>query len=166
MQRVVLANGAIEIEIWDLGARLNRVTFDGIGNLVDGAETETEARTDKLNHGSIAGPVANRISSGKAIIAGEEYAFEKNENGCTLLHSGSKSTRDALWELVSCRESEATFEVQLPHLADGFPGNRKLRAIYRLVEDGFDVTFEAETDAPTLMNMVGSICGFKELLEA
>ena len=150
---LALKSGRTTLDLWTLGARINAVTWDGSASLVDGSSTETEARTDKLNHGSVCGPVANRIAGGTAEIDGKIFQFEKNENGKTLLHSGAKSTRDANWSVVDHDADSAVLRLEIADMADDFPGNRRINAAYRLHDTGFDLTFTATSDTPTLMNL-------------
>ncbi|NNE81719.1 MAG: galactose mutarotase [Silicimonas sp.] len=150
---LALSAGRTSIEVWTLGARLNAATWDGDTGLVDGAASVDEALGPKLNHGSVAGPVANRIAGGSAEIDGKVYDFEKNENEKTLLHSGSKSTRDAIWRVAEQTKDSARLTLARRHLQDGFPGNRRIEARYLVTDEGFDLTFTATSDAPTLMNL-------------
>lgn len=150
---LALEAGRCLIEVWTLGARLNAATWDGETGLLDGASSPEEARTAKLNHGSVAGPVANRIAGGTAEIDGRPFTFERNENGRTLLHSGAGSTRDALWTVARQSGDEAALTLDIAHMSDGFPGNRRIEALYSVVDGGFDLAFRATSDAPTLMNL-------------
>ena len=89
---LTLAKGRTSIEVWSLGARLNAASWDGKTGLLDGASTVEEARGAKLNHGSVAGPVANRIAGGETQIDGETYRFErKNPEQGDALNSSSRS---------------------------------------------------------------------------
>ena len=153
MDFITLENGPMSIELWTLGARLNQASFGAFTNLLDGSTSEEEARGPKLNHGSVAGPVANRLAGGRAEINGTLYGFERDENGKTLLHSGSKSTRDALWSVGSRSDHALELTLEIADMADDFPGNRRITAQYEVVEDGFDLSFRATSDAPTLMNL-------------
>lgn len=150
---LTLTSGSMSIEVWTIGARLNAATWNGHSGLLDSSKTLEEALGPKLNHGSVAGPVANRIAGGTADIDGLAHDFERNENGITLLHSGSKSTRDAVWTLDERTTTSATLGLAIARMADDFPGNRVIRARYDVVENGFDLTFTATTDRPTLMNL-------------
>lgn len=122
-------------------------------SLVDGSSSEEEARGPKLNHGSVAGPVANRIAGGTADIDGMTYDFERNEGGITTLHSGSKSLRDAVWEIDALSDNCATLSILRRHLEDDLPGERRFTAVYAVGDDSFSLTFEATTDRPTLVNL-------------
>jgi aldose 1-epimerase len=150
---LILKSGRTTLDLWTLGARINAVTWDGSASLLDGSTSEDQARTDKLNHGSVCGPVANRIAGGSAEIDGKTYDFEKDENGKTLLHSGAKSTRDAIWSVVDHDADSAVLRLDIADRTDDFPGNRRINAAVRLHDTGFDLTFTATTDAPTLINL-------------
>ena len=150
---LTLTKGCTSIEVWTLGARLNAASWNGVTGLLDGADTVDEARTSKLNHGSVCGPVGNRIAGATADVGGVAYQFERNENGKTLLHSGSKSTRDAVWRVDDVTETTIHLSLAPAHMSDDFPGNRAITAIYAIHDNGFDLGFSATTDAPTLMNL-------------
>ena len=150
---IALRAGSMQIDVWTIGARLNAVSWNGIDGMVDGAETPDDARGPKLNHGCVVGPVANRIAGSQFEIDGTTYSFEPNEGTETFLHSGAKSLRDFVWTVASRTENSARLVAEVADMADGFPGNRRFKADYSVVDDGFDLTFSATTDAPTFVNM-------------
>ena len=150
---ITLHAGSMRIDVWTIGARLNAVSWNGIDGMVDGAETPEDARGPKLNHGCVVGPVANRIAGSEFKIDGTTYSFEPNEGATTFLHSGAKSLRDFVWNVESVTEIATRLVADVAHMADGFPGNRCFTAEYSVVEEGFDLTFSATTDAPTFVNM-------------
>ena len=152
MERITLGQGNTEIEIWPLGARLNAVRWRDFGDLVAGTETREQALGPNLNHGTLVGPVANRIAGGRCDIDGVPYQFELNENGRTFLHSGQASTRGKDWSVEELAKTSVTLTLELPHLCDDFPGNRTISATYSVEPDGFVLRVEARTDAPTLVN--------------
>lgn len=150
---LTLRSGKTALDLWALGGRINRVTFDGSAPLLDGPETEDEALGDKLNHGSLCGPVANRIARGTASMAGQDYRFERNENGETTLHSGAKSTRSAVFSVQDAAGDRARLALEIAHMADDFPGNRRIEVTCQLHDNGFDLSYRATSDATTLMNL-------------
>ena len=152
-QIITLTAGQTSLDLWTFGARINAITFDGSANLLDGSNTIEEAGGDKLNHGSICGPVANRIAGATAEIDGTSHDFERNENDATLLHSGAKSTRDAIWSVVNATGDSARLGIEIADGADDFPGNRRIESSVRVFDNGLDLAFTATTDAPTLMNL-------------
>ena len=150
---IPLSAGRTDIEIWTIGARMNAVFWAGSDSLLDGAATPEEAIGGKLNHGCVVGPVANRIAGSSFDLEGVTYSFPPNEGTDTFLHSGDNSLRDRLWDIESQSATEATLVADLGDMEDGFPGKRRFEARYSVVEDGFDLTFSASTDAPTLVNL-------------
>jgi aldose 1-epimerase len=148
-----IGNDILRVEVSPLGARLNAVTFDGISGLLDGATTREEALGDKKFHGPICGPVANRIEGGSAAIDGRDYSFERNEGGITTLHSGASGVHAKDWQVDAEDLSFITLSLALNDGDGGFPGNRVLTARFKVIKDTLRVSFEAQTDAPTWINL-------------
>mgnify|MGYP001822691801 CR=1 FL=1 len=132
---------------------MNAVSWNGVGNLVNGSTSVDEAIGDKLNHGCVVGPVANRIAGASFEIDGTTYRFAPNEGVDTLLHSGTKSLRDRDWSVASRSDSDVTLFAEVANGEDGFPGSRRFGARYTVDDSGFGLTLTAETDAPTLVNL-------------
>lgn len=151
--KLTLSAGRTTIDVWGIGARLNAVSWNGYAGLVDGSETAAEATGAKLNHGSVMGPVANRIAGAAFDLDGRRYDFPPNEGASTLLHSGDRSLRDRVWDVVMSDAHSATLAVDVADMADGFPGNRRFEARYRVFDDGFDLELSAVTGAPTFVNL-------------
>lgn len=152
-QIIPLSSATCRIELWSLGARLNAVSWGGHRDLVASSANVEEARGAKLNHGSVVGPVANRIAGATFDLEGRTYRFEPNEGSDTLCHSGDRSLRDRIWEVEAADEHNVGFVARVADMEDGFPGNREFRARYTVRENGFDLRLSARTDAPTLVNM-------------
>ncbi|NND19135.1 MAG: galactose mutarotase [Silicimonas sp.] len=150
---ITLAKGPMRLDVWTIGARLNDVAWGAFEGLVNGSASADEAMGPKLNHGSVVGPVANRIAGASFDLEGRRYSFPANEGHSTLLHSGTRSLRDRVWDVSMADEASARLVTEVPDMADGFPGNRTFEAEYSLVQDGFDVVFRAVTDKTTLVNM-------------
>ena len=150
---LTLTEGTTSIDVWTIGARLNAVSWKGHDGLVDGSATVAEATGAKLNNGCVVGPVANRIAGAAFDLGGRTYRFAANEGADTLLHSGDRSLRDAVWEVVSSDRSSVSLAADVADMADGFPGNRRFEARYRVVDDGFDLEITAVSDAPTMVNL-------------
>lgn len=148
-----LACGSVELEVWTLGARLNGVWFDDIGNLTDGSETPDEALGPKKYNGAVVGPVANRIDGAQAEIDGRSCRFEANERGRTTLHAGATGVHAREWTVEALDRTFLSMSLALPDGDGGFPGNRTLTCGYELLDDGFRVQFAAKTDAATWVNL-------------
>lgn len=150
---ITLSSDVLKVELWPLGARLNGVWFDGIGNLVDGASNREEALGPKKYNGAVVGPVANRIAGASAKIGGRAFEFERNERAQTTLHSGASGVHAQDWTVAEKGADAVTFELALADGHGGFPGNRTLRARYSLHNDQLHVDFTATTDALTWINL-------------
>lgn len=148
-----LGSGHTQINVWSLGARLNDVSWNGFEGLCDGSTTIDEAVGPKLNHGSVIGPVANRIAGASFQLEDHSYSFPPNEGDDTLLHSGDRSLRDRTWDIVATDVATAVLATEVADMEDGFSGNRRFEAAYAVHADGFDLRLSATTDAPTLVNL-------------
>ncbi len=153
LNAIALHAGATRIEIWTLGARLNAVSWNGHENLVNGSVTLEDALGAKMNHGCVVGPVANRIAGSSFVLNGQTYSFPPNEPDNILCHSGDRSLRDTVWSVASVSDRSAILVAEVADMQDGFPGNRRFEADYRVNENGFDLRLSCETDAPTLVNL-------------
>ncbi len=153
MDTIRLENDRLTIDIAPLGARLQFVSFDGSHNLVESAADETEALGSKKYHGATVGPVANRIGGASATIDGHEYSFEANERDITTLHSGSSGVHAVNWDIAAKDQSFVMLRTVLVDGDGGFPGNRELTATFKIIGDDLLVTYEAETDRSTWMNL-------------
>lgn len=72
-----------------------------------------------------------------------------------IYHMGESRFADRIWKV----EQADTYTVRLSYLSpdgeNGFPGNLKVTLVYSLGEDenALDLTYEATTDAPTVLNL-------------
>lgn len=150
---IKLSNGDVDIELWSVGARLNRVKAFGQTGLVASAEDDEEAKGAKRNFGAVVGVVANRLARSEASILNETYQLESGPAGIPVCHCGDQGVNVRDWSVTEQSDNHLKFTLSLPHLEDGLPGNRVLSATYRLSEAGFDLDFMATTDAPTIVNL-------------
>ena len=141
------------LEIWTIGARLNDLRIGGRGGLLARCETAEEALGARKNHGAVVGPVANRLARAEAPVKDVVHRLVPNENGRTICHSGARGVNTKTWEVATETEDTLVLSLDIDDGADDLPGNRTLTVRYRLTRDGFEVVFEAATDAPTLMNL-------------
>ncbi|MBQ5769617.1 MAG: galactose mutarotase [Clostridia bacterium] len=103
--------------------------------------------------GALIGPVGNRISNAKFTFDGKEYAFEANENGTTLLHSGAFGFHTALWD-AECEADENAarliLKAEFPNEKTGFPGNLKATVVYTFDnENALTIDYKIESDSPS-----------------
>ena len=155
VQRISLGHGALKVSLLTWGAVLQDVHLDGVANgLTLGSDVLAPYHGAMRHHGSLIGPVVNRLSDAKAHIAGRVHRFEANQEGRHTLHGGRAGTHVKVWRLAEVTETSATLRLDLPDGDGGFPGNRRLTARFALSDAAtltLDVT--ATTDQTTLMNM-------------
>jgi aldose 1-epimerase len=103
--------------------------------------------------GSIVGRYANRIANGAFTLDGVEYRLPQNNNGQTL-HGGIYGLDRVVWQVDSANATAIRFSYLSPDGDEGFPGNLKIAVEYSVTpENEFKITYEAETDKPTVVNL-------------
>lgn len=155
VQKITLQDGGLCASVLTWGAVLQSVRLDGVAHgLTLGSSHLSDYEGAMCCHGSLVGPVANRISGAKAVIAGQAHEFDPNQDGRITLHSGAAGTHLKVWRLAELSETSATLTLDLPAGEGGFPGHRRLAARFTVQAPAtlrLEVT--ASTDAPTLMNI-------------
>ena len=105
--------------------------------------------------GAIIGRFGNRIANGSFELDGQYYQLATN-NGPNSIHGGIKGFDKVVWntEVIACKERAA---LKMTYLSvdgeEGYPGNLKIMVTYELLMDQLLITYEAETDAPTVLNL-------------
>ncbi|HQU70067.1 MAG TPA: aldose epimerase family protein [Albidovulum sp.] len=155
VQAVTLSSGALTVRILTLGAILQDVRLAGVAHsLTLGSENLADYEGPMRFHGSLIAPVANRLSDGRAPIAGLEHRFQSAPGHPDALHSGPAGTHLKVWSLAEAGAGHVTLSLRLPDGEGGFPGNRSLRVTYSLAApDTLRMEVVAETDRPTLFNV-------------
>lgn len=155
VQKITLSAGDLSIALLDWGAIVQDVRLAGIDHsLTLGSDNLSDYEGALCHYGSLIGPVANRISTGRVLIDGMMHELERNQDGRIHLHSGAKATHRRLWEVVSQDVSTATLRCRLMDGECGLPGNRVITATFALsLPATLTLTIDGVTDAPTLMNL-------------
>ncbi|MBQ5647545.1 MAG: galactose mutarotase [Alistipes sp.] len=154
-----LRGGTVVMQVTNYGARVVSLwTLDRNGKYAD-IEIGYENINRYINNtgerylGAAVGPVANRIANGKFQLDSVEYTLPQNNNGQTL-HGGTLGVDCIVWDVVSQKANEIVFKTTLPDGQDGFPANRTILMTYTLTQKNeFKVTYEATTDANTVLNL-------------
>lgn len=149
-------SGGVRLAVTDAGASWMSCLVP-----VDGADREVllgyETPADYLRQpgylGAVVGRYANRIAGAAFELDGQRFALDANE-GPNQLHGGSGGFHRRIWTLVRHDERLLELALRSPAGDQGYPGQLDVRVIYR-VEAPLTVTvsFEARTDAPTLVNL-------------
>lgn len=155
VEKITLCAGDLTVSLLTWGAVLHSVRLAGVAHdLTLGSDRLADYEGSMRHHGSLIGPVANRITGAAAQVAGRPCRFEANQAGRITLHSGAAGTHLHLWAREEASSTHATLTITLPDGAGGFPGTRHLRARFDVLPPAtLRLTVEATTDAPTLMNV-------------
>lgn len=105
------------------------------------------------NYGALIGRYGNRIANGQFQIDGQSYQLPQNNNG-HCLHGGPKGYHAVTWDARQIDGQSVELTYLSPDGEAGFPGNLKVKVIYRLTDDNaIDIQYEATTDKPTVVNL-------------
>ncbi len=174
VQRVTIGAGGLTASILTLGAALRGVWLAGVPHsLTIGSDDLSLYEGPLRHHGTLIGPVVNRITGARAEIAGTPHHFVADPGDDLILHSGPAGTHRKVWKLVDRSASHATMSLDLPDGEGGFPGNRQVRVSYSVLPLAtlrMEVT--VTTDRETLIsfanhsywNLDGSDCWFGHTL--
>ncbi len=145
----------LQAEILDYGATIRSILVpDQKGNLVDvvlGYDTLEEYLADDAYLGATVGRFANRIKGASFALDGKTYKLYAND-GENHLHGGKKGFNRYVWE--GRQEGDAVvFSRISPHGEEGYPGNLTIRVTFSWKENSLTITYDAETDADTVLNL-------------
>ena len=106
--------------------------------------------------GALIGRYGNRIANGRFKLDGKTYKLAQN-NGPNSLHGGLKGFDKVVWSAKPV-EGKLGPALGLSYLSkdgeEGFPGNLKVTAVYRLTDDNsLRIDFTATTDKTTVCNL-------------
>lgn len=153
------SNG-VEVSITNFGGRVVRALVpDRSGEIADVALgfDGLDGYLEKNPYfGALVGRYANRIAGAQFALDGKTYHLAAND-GSNSLHGGTKGFDKVVWT-PSETSVEGQPALQLDYLSvdgeDGYPGNLKVRVVYRLTEGSeLSVEYLATTDKKTVLNL-------------
>lgn len=153
-----LTNDAgMEVCVTPFGGRIVSVMVpdrDGVlRDVVLGFDNIEDYRTIPSDFGASIGRYANRIAQGRFTLDGVTYDLPKNNFG-HCLHGGPDGWQYRLYEAEQPAPDVLRLTLRSPDGDAGFPGAVTARVTYTLTADNaIDIAYEAETDAPTIINM-------------
>ncbi len=152
---VTIGAGRLTARLLAWGAVLQSVRLEGVAHdLTLGSDRLADYEGEMRHHGSVIGPVVNRLSGAAAVIDGDHFRFEPNQDGRITLHAGAAGTHLKLWKIVAADATSVALAVTMPDGEGGFPGNRRLTARFEALPPAtLRLVLTATTDAPTLMNV-------------
>ncbi len=158
-----LDNGHINVRITDFGGIITALNVpDAGGAMVDivlGFDNLEAYLPGHLHFGAIVGRCANRIAHGRFQLEERTYQLALNEGNQHHLHGGVNGFHRRLWDAYTDDaggECRLVLERVSPHMEEGYPGELRVRAVYRLtLNNELCLDFFAETDRPTVVNLSG-----------
>lgn len=154
VHKISLSNGDLTVDLLTLGAIVQNVRLKGIDwSLTLGSDDLADYEGTMRHHGSLIGPIANRISTARIRLDGMMYELERNQDGRIHLHSGAQATHLQVWDVAEVSDASATLTLSLPDGACGLPGNRQISATFTLTAPAtLTMTIIGTTDTKTCMN--------------
>ncbi len=154
VHKITLEDGDLTVSILTWGAVVQDLRLVGVDrSLTLGSDTLSDYEGDMRYHGSLIGPIVNRISTSRVLIDGMMYELERNMDGRLHIHSGSDSTLLQVWDVVEVSEASVTLRCDLVDGQCGLPGNRTIEATYSVSAPAtLSLAIKGTTDAATLMN--------------
>ncbi len=153
-----LANAAgMEVCITPFGGRIVSIVVpdrDGEPrDVVLGFDNIEDYRTVPSDFGASIGRYANRIAEGRFTLDGVTYDLPKNNFG-HCLHGGPEGWQYRLYEAEQPADNVLKLTLRSQDGEMGFPGAVTAQVTFTLTDDNaLDIAYEAETDAPTVVNM-------------
>ena len=146
-----------EVCITNFGGRVVSILVpdrDGaMRDVVLGFDNIDDYRTIPSDFGAAIGRYANRIGQGRFELDGTAYQLPRNNYG-HCLHGGPDGWQYRVYDVAEATPSSLTLVLLSPDGDAGFPGSVTARVKYTLTGDNaLQIYYEAETDAPTIVNM-------------
>ena len=152
-----LENEFVKVWISDYGGRLIRVQTPDRDGLWGDVLLGHEELAPHLEHeqasyyGALIGRYGNRIAGGRFSLDGQNYQLALND-GPNALHGGPGGFHAVLWQAELGAD-----ELRLSYVSsddeEGFPGTLKVQATYQLSGPTLRLSFHAETDQATVLNL-------------
>lgn len=146
-----------EVCITNFGGRVVSLTVpDREGtprDVVLGFDRIDDYRQIPSDFGAVIGRYANRIGHGRFELDGRVVELPRNNFG-HCLHGGPDGWQYRVFDVEKATSDRLTLVLHSPDGDAGFPGNVTARVTYTLTPDNaLDIAYEAETDAPTVINL-------------
>ena len=154
------ASGA-SVSLSSLGAAIVSICVPDrngvLGDVVLGYPDALSYLGDGPCAGKCPGRFANRIAKGRFTLDGKTYTLPIN-NGPNHLHGGPDGFQNQVWESRQVGDNAVEFLYFSADGEAGYPGNLKVVAHYDWNDaNELKLTFTAETDAPTVLNMTNHV---------
>lgn len=158
-QREIITIGSapgIELDVLPYGATVQRMSItDGNRQRRDvlvGVAGEDELRSSTAYFGSTVGRYANRIGKGRLLLDGRSLQLTVND-GSNHLHGGDDGFDSRYWTVVDRSAESVELELISPDGDQGYPGEVRAQARFRVTENSVRLELTATTTATTPVNL-------------
>ncbi|MEO1678289.1 MAG: aldose epimerase family protein [Pseudomonadota bacterium] len=149
---VKISAGGLTAHVLTLGGILQDLKVDGAPMTPGGASLAAYDHGPLRFFGALIGPVAGRIADARGPFEGG--TLDLSATGAPhALHSGTAGLHATIWEIADHGPSHVALQTRAEPGAGGLPGARRFTATYSAEPDALRLGLEAETDAPTWVNL-------------
>lgn len=147
----------MEVCVTNFGGRIVSIMVpDKNGKMQDvvlGFDSIQDYITKPSDFGASIGRYANRINQGRFTLDGVEYQLPRNNYG-HCLHGGPQGFQYRVFDAKQTDEQHLELTYFAEDGEEGFPGNITCKFFMNLTdENAIDISYEAGTDKPTIVNM-------------
>lgn len=143
-----IGDGNIEVDICDLGARINALRVNGT-DVVLGFNSVQDYLDSGTYAGATIGRVANRIANGKFTLDGTEYTLNTND-GKNHLHGGFEGFDRKFFTVLSHTENALTMQYVSCDGEEHYPGNLEFTVLFTVKDKSLFIEYTAVCDKDTL----------------
>jgi aldose 1-epimerase len=152
---ISLTGDGIRAEVLSYGGVLRKLEIDtprGPVGVVLGLPDLDAYRNDRDYLGVLVGRFGNRIAGASFELDGRRYAVSANEGG-NHLHGGRLGFGRRVWAIAACDTQSLRLRYLSPDGEEGYPGQLRVEAEFRLGRQRLQLTWRASTDAATPLNL-------------
>ena len=155
VEALKLSAHGLDATVLTFGAVLQSLRLDGVPySLTIGSNHLSDYEGAMKYHGSIVGPVANRISNATATVDKITHHFDTNFIGKHTLHGGQAGTQTRIWRATHHEPNRLDLTLDLVDGEGGFPGNRNITARFDIIKGPIlRLSINTKTDAPSIANL-------------
>lgn len=143
-----VADGGLEVDICDCGARINAIRFNGT-DVALGFSSVNDYEKSCTFAGATIGRVANRIAGGRFILNGRPYFLNKND-GENHLHGGNCGFDRKVFDVLACSPQSVTMQYVSADGEERYPGTLRLTVTFTVKSGALEIEFNAVSDKDTL----------------
>ena len=147
-----LKSDKMTVCILDMGGIVRRLLV-GNQDIVGGYDTLAEYLEDDSYQGALIGRVGNRIGNATFTMDGKTFRLAKNDNGRHHLHGGAEGFNRKIWTVDRANDASLALSYVSLDGEEGYPGTLTVRVVYRVVEDALVISYTAECDKNTPINL-------------